>query len=115
MRILFSVEFEFEHKTYLGIVRVMEQSSHFEYHVRIMNSRLDKWLYGHHIFRHDADGAVTFDVFDCSKRTATLRDAVYESLKARLQSQVVALPPENRRIASGGASYYVHRIGGPDF
>jgi hypothetical protein len=115
MRILFSIEFEFEHKTYSGIVRIMEQSSHIEYHVRIMNGRLDKWLYNHHIFRHDADGSVTFDAFACSKRTATLRGAVYEGLKARLQSQVIALPPESRRKASAGAGYYVHQIGGPDF
>lgn len=115
MRVLFSIDFEFEHKTYCGIVRIMEQSTHIEYHVRIMNARLDKWLYHHHIFRHEDDGSVTYDVYDCSKRVAALRAAVHEGLKARLARQVVALPTEARRLAGAGSSYYVHPIGGPDF
>lgn len=86
MRTIFSIEFEFKGRRYLGIVRAQEKGSSCEYHVRVMNSRLDNWLYGYHIF-HLYDSRLQYDAKADDERTASLQIAVHDSLQNYLQYQ----------------------------
>ncbi|WP_276485599.1 hypothetical protein [Paraflavitalea pollutisoli] len=108
MRVIFSVEFIYRDKTYCGIVRVHEGLAGREYHVRIMNNRLDNWLYGHHIFT-EYNGILDPLTGKCPDRVQVLRASLYEALKAWLASRAVEAPPKPFWRA-GTNEYYVHSI-----
>lgn len=109
MRVLFSIEFNYNGKLYCGIVRVTELADHTAYHVRIMNNRLDHWLYGYNEFR-TSGGALPYETSNGKDRTEKLRQAVYEGLHNWLQKRVSALPPQAEARKAGNDRYYVHSI-----
>jgi hypothetical protein len=112
MRVLFSIEFNYKDKKYCGIVRVMEKGDSTEYHVRIMNSRLDRWLYGHHVFI-GSGGQINFVDSHCPDKVVQLRMAVHASLITWLSNREPAAPVAGRQAPKRGDGYYVHSISHP--
>jgi hypothetical protein len=87
MRTIFSIEFEYRNKKYSGIVRTLPKENCTEYHVRVMNARLDGWLFGHHVYTL-CNGMLTAGEAMCAERTQAIRAAVYYSLQAHLLKSV---------------------------
>jgi hypothetical protein len=50
MKAIFPIEFEYGNHRYCGIVRMRQQHGQTTLKVRIMNSRMDRLFYGHHVF-----------------------------------------------------------------
>lgn len=91
MKLLFSFGFSIRNKKYYAIVRAAEKTGCTEYHVRIMNRRLDRWLYGHHVFTA-SNGQVTCIASDCPDKVPELRTAVQAALTDRLQNPAALVP-----------------------
>ncbi|MGN6416273.1 MAG: hypothetical protein ACTHMC_02190 [Pseudobacter sp.] len=106
MRVIFTLDFEFQEKTYSSIVRVMYTGGLTEYHVRIMNSRLDRWLYDHHIFM-ESEGRLLPETVSCNQRVALLRNSVQEALHAWMQNQLRIIPP-SERLQPGNRNYFIY-------
>lgn len=92
MKLLFSFGFNIRNKQYYAIVRAAEKADCTEYHVRIMNRRLDRWLYGHHVFTA-SNGQVTCIASDCPDRVRELRIAVHTALTAWLRDRAPLVLP----------------------
>jgi len=103
MRIIFAIEFDFRERKYSGIVRVMERETCTEYHVRVMNARLDRWLFGHHIFKWNGED-LAYDEAACTERVQHLRGVVQQALKAYLdnRAQVLATIVPGQRDRDAG-------------
>jgi len=71
---IISIEFEYNRVTYYALVRVKEVNDCTEYHVTIMNGRLEQRLYGNHIFIENG-GQLHIDPVP-EKETGQLRLAV---------------------------------------
>jgi hypothetical protein len=86
MRILFSIEFTYKEKKYSGIVRVIHKEDCTEFHVRVMNARLDRWLFGRHVYLLQGQTLIADDTM-CAERVSAVRSAVYYSLQDYLRKQ----------------------------
>jgi hypothetical protein len=71
---IISIEFEYRQSTYYALVRIKENNGCTEYHVTIMNGRLEQRLYGNHVFIEE-DGQLHIDPVP-EKETGLLRVAV---------------------------------------
>lgn len=103
MRLIFAIEFEWESQQYSGIVRAHAKDDIEEYHVRIMNGRLDRLLYGHHVFRVQ-DGAVLQQEHSPGAHVQALHRVVRQALLAWLKNRVRAIPSNGKGTSSKQAS-----------
>lgn len=71
---IISIEFKYRHATYYALVRVKEKDDCTEYHVTVMNGRLEQRLYGNHVFV-ETDGQLHIEPVP-EKETGQLRVAV---------------------------------------
>jgi len=87
MRLLFSVEFFFRHRRYFSIVRVQQKEGTTEYFVRVMNARLNRLLYGCHIFKEEGD-AFAMPESTCTERAQALRMVIEQALQAYVRDKL---------------------------
>ncbi len=80
---MLSIPFEYQSAVYHALARVKEKAGLTEYHITVMNGKLEKLLYGNHIitceqgtFRYDVSGNSLID---------TLKGTITEALNKYLQ------------------------------
>lgn len=108
MKVLFSIKFNYRNRVHSGIVRVTEAEECTEYAVRIMNSRLDHWLCGHHEYR-TTEGKLCYQPSGAPDRTEKLRQAVFDGLFTWLKNRK-ATPPPPKGGHRSGRLFYIHAV-----
>jgi hypothetical protein len=83
MKDMFLIEFEYHQQQYYGIVRIRQKEQGMELKVRIMNARIDKLFYGHHIFKVE-DNHIVEEKVNAGKATL-LRSLVQHSIEQHLK------------------------------
>lgn|SRR5690606_18304316 len=81
-----SVEFEFEGAKYYSLVRKKKLNSNIEYHVTIMDGKLEKMLYGNHIFRQ-VNNMLVSDKVSTDKKVGELKSTVIKALQRHLERE----------------------------
>lgn len=81
---LLSVAFEFSHGDQLMIVRTRKRTDITEYHVTVMNSRLNRLLYHNHVFT-EKSGLLYPAARPTNTEQGELLAAVLEALKNHLK------------------------------
>lgn len=81
-----SVEFEFEGGKYSTLIRKKKKMSGIEYHVTIMNGKLEKLLYGNHIIKQ-VNGKLSDDCVSADKKLVQLKQVITRALQNYLSSQ----------------------------
>lgn len=77
---IFSIDFEFRKHTCFAIIRISRKTGATEYHVRVMNSRLDNILCGYNTFR-EISGKLVNDFPGDTKEQQNLRSVIYHKLE----------------------------------
>lgn len=83
-----SVEFEFEGAKYNSLIRKKKKLNWIEYHVTVMNGKLEKLLYGNHIIKQ-VNGKLYDDCVSDDKKLVQLKQAITGALNKYLSSEAV--------------------------
>jgi hypothetical protein len=83
MKAIFPIEFHFGQQRYCGIVRLRQQHGLTQLKVRIMNARMDRLFYGHHIF-NIINNKIARDE-QAKGQAALLRQLIQHSIEENLQ------------------------------
>ena len=81
---IFSIDFEFKKLACFAIIRVSRKTGNTEYHVRVMNSRLDNLLCGYNTFK-EADGRLINEMPADGSRELRFRTLIYKRLSLYLE------------------------------
>lgn len=81
-----SVQFEFEGGTYYSLIRRKKKVSGIEYHITVMNGKLEKLLYGNHIIKQ-VNGVLQADVSTDDKKLMQLKQIITNALQKYLASE----------------------------
>ena len=84
---IFSLDFEFKKLTCFAIIRVSRKTGNTEYHVRVMNSRLDSLLCGYNTFK-EVNGKLINEMPADGSRELRFRTLIYQRLMHYLQSNL---------------------------
>jgi hypothetical protein len=84
-----SVEFEYEGAKYYSLIRKKKKFNGIEYHITIMNGKLEKLLYGNHIIKQVND-TLHADCGSTDKKLVELKQCVTKALQNYLASQQTA-------------------------
>lgn len=82
---IFSIDFEFKKLTCFAIIRVSRKTGNTEYHVRVMNSRLDSLLCGYNTFK-EVNGKLINEMPADGSRELRFRTMIYQRLSQYLQN-----------------------------
>lgn len=82
---IFSLDFEFKKLTCFAIIRVSRKTGNTEYHVRVMNSRLDGLLCGYNTFK-EVNGRLINEMPADGSRELRFRTMIFQRLQHYLQS-----------------------------
>lgn len=96
MRVMFHIGFFFQDEAYSGMVRVRYLDDITEYHVRIMNSKLDSTLFNYHVFEESDGRLIQKENVAKHLRTQTLHCAVFEALQQWLNANQLIIAPSER-------------------
>lgn len=75
-----SVEFEFEGGKFYSLIRKKKKINCIEYHVTVMNGKLEKLLYGNHVIKQ-VNGALDGGCLSEDKKLVQLKQAVTKALE----------------------------------
>jgi hypothetical protein len=84
-----SVEFEFEGAKYSSLIRKKKKINCIEYHITVMNGKLEKLLYGNHVVK-EVNGKLQEDCVSGDKKLVQLKQAITSALNNYLSSEMVA-------------------------
>ena len=84
-----SVEFDFKGAHYKSLIRVVDRNNCREYHIKILNRKLEKLLYGNHIVK-ERDGSLHADVSDEHMEQAELKLVIASELSNHLKKPCFA-------------------------
>src|SRR5262245_28260175 len=89
-----SVEFEFEGATYHALIQKKKKINSIEYHITVMNGKLEKLLYGNHIIKQ-VNGALQSDSLPEDKKVSHLKQNIMKALQDYLSAAPAqtVLPP----------------------
>jgi hypothetical protein len=81
-----SVQFEFEGGIYYSLIRKKKKINCIEYHITIMNGKLEKMLYGNHIIKQ-VNGRLHADCNTEDKKLVQLKQIITQALEKYLSSE----------------------------
>jgi hypothetical protein len=81
-----SVEFTYEGVNYFSLIRKKKKTNCFEYHITIMNGKLEKLLYGNHIVKQ-INGVLESGCLSSDSKLINLKHCVTSALQQYLSSQ----------------------------
>jgi hypothetical protein len=82
---IFSIEFEFKKHTCFAIIRVSRKTGATEYHVRVLNSRLDNLLFGYNTFR-EVNGKLINEMPADGSKELRFRTLIFQRLNDYFQN-----------------------------
>jgi len=84
---IFSLDFEFKKLTCFAIIRVSRKTGNTEYHVRVMNSRLDSLLCGYNTFR-EVNGKLINEMPADGSSELRFRTMIFQRLQHYLENNL---------------------------
>src|ERR1700741_3391055 len=83
---IFSIDFEFKKHTCFAIIRMSRKTGFPEYHVRIMNGRLDTLLCGYNTFK-EVNGKLINEMPADGSKELRLRTLIFQRLRSYLSNK----------------------------
>jgi hypothetical protein len=81
-----SVEFVFDGATYHSLIRKKKKINCIEYHITVMNGKLEKLLYGNHVIKQ-VNGILVSDCASDDKKLVQLKQIITRALQEHISPE----------------------------